>query len=272
MCIAFNRVSDTWGAESHSFYLLTKRLRPLGIMACSLSLPDAASFPALAATSMNPTNAEPERSLTFSRKNRRQEKPTVNTVLEVSRASPTTRAVAASALSLTKSPLARPALRPYEILVTRRLPLVVYFKRCMRLLHAGLEPSQQKRTSTFLNGTKDAQFQKQLVPQFPFIIIRGAGGCMRTAIWLAQDVVKALGGLVRSAEERTSCRDGASTASSYSPSLEVETHTVECTDTAWTFAEDDDCSVVGAFDLAVRRRSISAISIKVYRPLLQELS
>ncbi|PFH38353.1 hypothetical protein BESB_006940 [Besnoitia besnoiti] len=158
----------------------------------------------------------------------------------------------ASAFSLTKRPLARPALRPYEILVTRRLPLVVYFKRCMQLLHSGLDVSQQKHANAFISGTKDAQLQKQFAPRFPFIILRGAGGCMRTAIWLAQDVVKALGGM-------TTCHAGkhgaASNARSYLPCLEIDTYTVECSDTAWTLVEeeeDDPCSASGTFDCGTR--------------------
>ncbi|KEP65444.1 UNVERIFIED_CONTAM: hypothetical protein HHA_245520 [Hammondia hammondi] len=235
-------------------------------MAYHSAVSDASSS-ALEVASMNSAAQKTQRSLAGSRKGHRQEKPTKPTRKQ---------AIEASAFSLTKSPLARPALRPYEVLVTRRLPLVVYFKRCMRLLHAGLEPPH-KHTSSFLTGSKDAQFQKQLAPQFPFIVIRGAGGCMRTAIWLAQDVMKALGGLGRSAavESSSSCCNNSLQISGHAPSLEIETHTVECTDTAWTFVEeedDDSCPVAGTFDLAVRRRCISAISIKVHRPLPQQLS
>ncbi|KAL8439596.1 hypothetical protein Efla_003809 [Eimeria flavescens] len=65
--------------------------------------------------------------------------------------------------------IARPPLRPNEVYVTRRVPLIVYLKRCLKLLQG-----------------PHARVQ-----------IRGAGRCIQTAIYLAQDVVAAFGGRVK---------------------------------------------------------------------------
>ncbi|XP_026192492.1 uncharacterized protein LOC34618496 [Cyclospora cayetanensis] len=69
---------------------------------------------------------------------------------------------------VSRSPIARPPLRPFEVFVTRRVPLVVYFKRCQNLLRG----------------------------PYGAVRIRGAGSCVETAIYLAQDVVAAFGGQV----------------------------------------------------------------------------
>ncbi|CDJ49431.1 hypothetical protein, conserved [Eimeria brunetti] len=69
---------------------------------------------------------------------------------------------------VSRTPLPRPPLRPYEVYVTRRVPLVVYFRRCLKLLRG---PHARA-------------------------VIRGTGGCIETAICVAQDVVAAFGGQV----------------------------------------------------------------------------
>lgn len=149
------------------------------------------------------------------------------------------------AFLVTKASLARPNLRPYEVLVTRRLPLVVYFKRCMRLLNESRHhPAADKLTSGFARPS-DSVAQRQ-AHRFPFLVIRGTGGCIRTAVWLAQDVVQALGGSMPDAlTDAKDVRRGPGQASEYavdkrsSPSVQVETYTVACRDTIWEAVEEE---------------------------------
>lgn len=77
---------------------------------------------------------------------------------------------------VSRGAIARPPLRPHEVYVTRRVPLVVYLKRCLRLLHG----------------------------PYGKVVIKGAGSCIETAIYLAQDVVSAFGGKLK-----YTCRAGA---------------------------------------------------------------
>lgn len=69
---------------------------------------------------------------------------------------------------VSRNPLARPPLRPYEVFVTRRVPLVVYTKRCIKLLRG----------------------------PYAKAVIRGTSSCIETAVFVAQDVVAAFGGQV----------------------------------------------------------------------------
>ncbi|PHJ16053.1 hypothetical protein CSUI_010137 [Cystoisospora suis] len=177
---------------------------------------------------------------------------------------------------VTKTSLARPNLRPYEVLVTRRLPLVVYFKRCMRLLNESRHhPAADKLTSGFARPS-DSAAQRQM-HRFPFLVIRGTGGCIRTAVWLAQDVVQALGGFMSDAlttAKEVRLRPGQ--ASRYavdkrsSPSVQVETYTVACRDTIWEAVEEtesnNEMEYGGLIDCSIRQRLISGIAISIYRP------
>ncbi|KAL8437968.1 hypothetical protein ACSSS7_000538 [Eimeria intestinalis] len=65
--------------------------------------------------------------------------------------------------------IAHPPLRPNEVYVSRRVPLLVYVRRCLKLLR---------------------------VP-YAKVQIRGAGRCVETALYLAQDVVAAFGGRLK---------------------------------------------------------------------------
>lgn len=76
--------------------------------------------------------------------------------------------ICVSAEIVSRNPLPRPPIRPNEVFVTRRVPTVVYLKRCVKLLRG----------------------------PYAKVIIRGAGSCIETAIYVAQDVVAAFGGMV----------------------------------------------------------------------------
>ncbi|KAL8446248.1 hypothetical protein Emed_005203 [Eimeria media] len=65
--------------------------------------------------------------------------------------------------------IAHPPLRPNEVYVSRRVPLLVYVRRCLKLLRGPYAKVQ----------------------------IRGAGRCVETALYLAQDVVAAFGGRLK---------------------------------------------------------------------------
>ncbi|KAL8446928.1 hypothetical protein Emag_004534 [Eimeria magna] len=65
--------------------------------------------------------------------------------------------------------IAHPPLRPNEVYVSRRIPLLVYVRRCLKLLRGPYAKVQ----------------------------IRGAGRCVETALYLAQDVVAAFGGRLK---------------------------------------------------------------------------
>ncbi|KAL8274313.1 hypothetical protein Esti_001767 [Eimeria stiedai] len=65
--------------------------------------------------------------------------------------------------------VAHPPLRPNEVYVSRRVPFVVYVRRCLKLLRGPYAKVQ----------------------------IRGAGRCVETALCLAQDLVGAFGGRLK---------------------------------------------------------------------------
>ncbi|KAF7458138.1 Ribonucleases P/MRP protein subunit Rpp200-like protein [Cryptosporidium felis] len=77
-----------------------------------------------------------------------------------------------------------------EIYVTRKRPLIVYYKRAMELLTASechnaiyKERLGCKRNKMLLKGEKDSRH----------VTIYGMGACIMTAIWLVQDLKYALG-------------------------------------------------------------------------------
>lgn len=159
--------------------------------------------------------------------------------------SPTPPSPPGLAVLVTKTSLARPNLRPYEVLVTRRLPLVVYFKRCMRLLNENRHHSAADKLTGGVARPAGNVIQSYTT-RFPFLVIRGTGGCIRTAVWLAQDVVQALGGcVVDSAADSNRAFLAQGQASQQAvdqrsvASVRVETYTVECQDTVWEMADEE---------------------------------
>ncbi|CDI81972.1 hypothetical protein, conserved [Eimeria praecox] len=168
---------------------------------------------------------------------------------------------------VSRNPLARPPLRPYEVFVTRRVPLVVYFKRCVKLLRG----------------------------PYAKAVIRGTGSCIETAICVAQDVVAAFGGQgvgatgleAPTAAEATKGKAEAVFAAAASAlaalgsssnasilSLSAETSSVQAFDEVFSLGNRNNSDKEEALEAAgiqqelssfVRQRNISAIKIELQR-------
>lgn len=120
-----------------------------------------------------------------------------------------------------------------DIYVTRKRPLVVYYRRAMRLLTVSEEHNSIYEERL---GCRRNKKLYKAGKQGQSVVIHGMGACIMTAIWLVQDLRSSLG-------------DGIE--------VEVSTKTVKVT--------DEHVSEEREWESCKSTRNVSGISIKVTR-------
>lgn len=81
-------------------------------------------------------------------------------------------------------------INDYDIYVTRKRPLIVYFKRAYKLLSAS------KYHNSIYKERLGIRRNKKMInneDNDPFVVIHGMGACILTAIWLVQDLKSTFG-------------------------------------------------------------------------------
>ncbi|OII72319.1 hypothetical protein cand_012690 [Cryptosporidium andersoni] len=126
-------------------------------------------------------------------------------------------------------------LNRFDIFVTRKKPLIVYYRRALDLLLLSVNANAIYKNRIGYRRNKN---KLDISNEIPKVVIHGMGACINTAIWLVQDLKTNFGDSIKET---------------------IETKTVEVIDDYIT--EDFE------WDMTSKKRGVSAISITIERYL-----